>query len=130
MILRALLVWFLLLLVAILNGGFREAVLVPRLGSATAHVMSAALLSAAVLVVAWLTVPWIGPQHPSEAWRVGLLWVVLTLAFEFLAGHYLFGQSWSQLLADYNVAAGRIWPLVLLVIALSPWLVFRFSSLR
>jgi hypothetical protein len=49
------------------------------------------------------------------------LWLGLTLAFEFLAGHYLFRQSWDRLLADYNVARGRIWPLVLVVTAAAPF---------
>ena len=37
---------------------------------------------------------------------VGIAWVALTVAFEFLAGHYVFGNSWEKLLADYNVLRG------------------------
>ena len=37
------------------------------------------------------------------------LWLGMTLAFEFLFGHYIAGKSWSLLLADYNLAAGRLW---------------------
>ena len=44
----------------------------------------------------------------------GIMWVALTVAFEFLAGHYVFGNSWKRLTADYNVFRGRIWILVLL----------------
>ena len=36
-----------------------------------------------------------------------------TGGFEFLAGHYVFGNSWERLIADYNVFRGRIWILVL-----------------
>jgi hypothetical protein len=50
------------------------------------------------------------------------MWVALTLAFEFLAGHYLFGTPWNQLLADYNVLGGRIWALALVTTAIAPWL--------
>ena len=56
---------------------------------------------------------------------IGAGWVVLTLAFEFLAGHYLFANSWERLLADYNVAQGRIWILVLITTLLAPVVVYR-----
>jgi hypothetical protein len=45
---------------------------------------------------------------------VGIAWLLLTVAFEFLAGHYLFHNPWARLLEDYNVFRGRIWVLVLL----------------
>jgi hypothetical protein len=129
-LLRALVVWFVLLMIAVANGAFREAALVPRMGSAVGHVVSTVLLCTFITLLAWLTVPWIDPTRASEAWTVGLLWLILTLAFEFLAGHYLFGTPWPQLLADYNVAQGRIWPLVLVTTFLAPWVVFRLSGPR
>jgi hypothetical protein len=117
---RALLVWLGLLLLAIANGTFRVAVLNPRLGEGPGHVASTLLLSALILVAAWLTVPWIRPGTPRAAWAVGAAWVVLTVAFEFGAGHYLFGKPWSVLFADYDLARGRIWPLVLVVTLVAP----------
>jgi hypothetical protein len=53
---------------------------------------------------------------------LGVLWVGLTLAFEFLAGHFLFRVPWSRLAADYNVARGRIWMLVLVATLVAPTL--------
>ena len=55
---------------------------------------------------------------------------MLTLAFEFLAGHYLFGNSWERLLADYDVARGRIWPLVLIVTFVTPLLLVLARARR
>jgi hypothetical protein len=49
-----------------------------------------------------------GAQQPSDAWKIGDLWVALTLGFEFLAGHYVFGNSWRKLLEDCDVLEGRI----------------------
>ena len=51
---------------------------------------------------------------------VGTVWVALTVAFEFVAGHYVFGNSWERLIADYNVFRGRIWILVLLMNLFAP----------
>ena len=64
--------------------------------------------------------PWMRLATRGDAWRAGILWLVLTLAFEFLAGHYLFEAPWEQLLADYNVVQGRIWILVPMATLVAP----------
>jgi hypothetical protein len=117
---RALLVWGGLLVLAILNGALREALLGPWLGEAAGRRVSSVLLAVLIGLVAWLTVPWIGPATARQAWAVGALWTVSTLAFELLGGHYLFGRSWPALLADYDVRQGRLWILVLLATLVAP----------
>jgi hypothetical protein len=120
MFLRAIAVWFVLLVVAVANGAAREGLIRPRLGERTGHAISTILLSAAILLVAWLTIGWLRPAAPLDALLIGGLWLALTVAFEFLGGHYLFGNPWSKLLADYNVLRGRIWVLVLVATVLAP----------
>ena len=99
MILRTIITWLALVALAILNGGFREAVLVPRLGPATAHVVSTILLCGLILAVSWFATPWIGPSTARAALVVGSIWLLMTLGFEFLAGHFLSGKAWPVLLA-------------------------------
>jgi hypothetical protein len=72
------------------------------------------------MVLTWMSIRWIAPRSAQQAWEVGLIWVALTLAFEFLAGHYVFHNPWSRLLEDYNVVRGRIWILVLITTLMSP----------
>jgi hypothetical protein len=124
MIFRAVLIWFGLLTIAVLNGGFREAVLVPRLGRGVGQAVSTVLLSALILAAGWTAIPWIAPRSLQEAWTIGVLWVALTLAFEFLAGHFLFGKPWQELLADYDIFEGRIWVMVLIVTLMTPIIAF------
>jgi hypothetical protein len=120
---RAMLIWLALLAVAIVNGAVREGLLVPWLGP-VAQAVSSVLLSAAIFAIGWFATPWIAPRSVQEAWAIGVGWVGLTLAFEFLGGHFLFGKSWTELLADYDVLAGRIWVLVLVLTLLTPVLAF------
>jgi hypothetical protein len=120
MITRALLAWLALLLFAILNGALRQALLIPHLGERAGHIVSTLLLSAIILGAAWVLLPWIRTGTARDAWIVGALWLVLTVAFEFLGGHYLFGDPWVDLLAAYNVAQGQIWVLVLVSTLLAP----------
>jgi hypothetical protein len=126
---RALLVWFGLLAVAFVNGAVRELVFVPRLGDTFAHVISVAILSLAIVLVSLSTITWIHPRSVADAWRVGLLWLALTLAFELLAGHYVFGAPWTRLLADYDLLAGRIWIVVLLTTVTAPVIAARVRGL-
>ena len=129
MLIRILGVWFLLMVLAILNGGVRNELLTPRIGEQAGHVASTLVLSGLILLVTWYLSPWIGPRSPQGAWPIGLSWLVLTVAFEFLAGHYVFGHPWQKLYADYNVVRGRIWLLVLVMSLVAPALVFRLRGL-
>lgn len=125
LVVRALGVWLLLLGAAILNGTFRQAVLVPMMGEPAGHVVSTLSLSAIIFGLGWLIAGWLDLVSSGEAWLVGGLWLGATIAFEFLGGHFLFGAPWSKLLADYNLAQGRVWIVVLMVTTLTPTIVFR-----
>jgi hypothetical protein len=60
----------------------------------------------------------------GQAVVVGLIWLVLTVLFEFAMGRYVSRQSWEQLLQAYNLFAGSLWPLLLVTVAVLPALVF------
>jgi hypothetical protein len=125
---RALLVWVLLVGVAILNGLAREAALAPRLGAAVAHAVSSIILASLIALTAWVTIPWIAPGTIRRAWTVGVLWLALTIAFEFLAGHYAFGHPWPSLLADYDILRGRLWLIVVVTTLVAPAWAWRVRA--
>ena len=125
MVTRALLAWFGLLLTAFANATVRELALAPRVGESLAHAVSSLTLAAAILVLSWFAIAWIGPSTASEAWAIGVVWLLLTLAFELGAGHYVFGQPWSRLWADYDVLRGRLWIVVLTSTLVAPVIAAR-----
>jgi hypothetical protein len=49
----------------------------------------------------WLGYQWT-PTSDGQAIIIGLVWLGMTVAFEFLFGHYVAKRSWNQLLCDYN----------------------------
>ena len=57
----------------------------------------------------------------------GMSWVVMTLGFEFGSGRLVGKLAWSELLADYDVRAGRIWVLVPLWTAVAPEVMRRLT---
>jgi hypothetical protein len=125
MIARASAIWFAILACAFANGALRELVIVPRTGAELGHVVSTMILSAVVLLVAWWSIDWIAPGSDRHAMLVGAFWVVLTLAFEFGAGHWLMHKPWSELLHDYDVFAGRVWAAVPIVTLVAPVWAYR-----
>jgi hypothetical protein len=120
MVTRAIVVWLVMLIVASVNGAIRQALLIPALGDDAGRAVSTLILAALIALLTWITIGWIHPRSNGDAWMIGAMWVALTLAFEFLAGHYLFGTTWPVLLEDYDVMRGRIWILVLIVTAVAP----------
>lgn len=124
MIIRALAGWVLLLILASANGAVRETWLVPRLGIGLARAVSTIMLSLLIIGAGWFLTPWMGPRTTQEALTIGIIWVLLTLAFEFIAGRFIFGRTWSELFAEYNLMAGRIWIMVLVITLLTPVVTF------
>ena len=129
MIWRALVVWLGILLAANVNGALREALLIARFGEVAGRALSTLILCGLVLLLTWLTIGWVGPSTPGQALEVGGFWLLLTLAFEFLVGHYVFRKPWAALLEDYDVSRGRIWVLVLVVVLLAPLWAARLKEL-
>jgi hypothetical protein len=71
---RALVVWCLLLVIAILNGALRVAWLIPRFGETRGHIASTVSLSAAIVLLAAYTIGWIRPRTWGETWIIGACW--------------------------------------------------------
>ena len=59
---------------------------------------------------------------------IGLVWLGMTVAFEFFFGHYVAKRSWSDLLRDYNLFAGCVWLVVLVWVTLAPYLFYRLQQ--
>ncbi len=125
MILRYILGWFILATVAIINGAVREGLYRHVLGDLPAHQLST--FTAIVLLgsVIWIFSRWWPLSSARQAWTIGLLWLVMTVVFEFVFGHFVAGHSWHKLLADYDLLAGRLWLLVLIWITIAPWVFHR-----
>jgi hypothetical protein len=124
LIVKAIVIWLAILCLAVANGALREAILIPHLGKVVGLVLSGVLLSGLILTIAFFTLPWVGARRVSQLVGVGALWLMLTLAFEFLFG-FLQGKSWSTMLEAYTFKEGNIWPVVLLVTAAAPYIAIR-----
>jgi len=124
---RAATIWFVIMVAAICNGAVRDVVMTPRFGDPIARALSCITLSCVIVLVAWISIRWMRPASPADAWTIGAIWLTMTLAFEFVVGHYAFQTPWPALLADYNLLAGRLWIFVLIATLTAPAFAFRFA---
>ena len=122
--------WFVMLLVSIANGAVREFTYGRHMDELRAHQLSTASSVLLLGLVIRGCIRLCPPASAREAVSIGLLWSALTVAFEFLFFHYVGGHAWTELLDNYNVLKGRIWVLVLVWIAIAPYLFFRAQRAR
>jgi hypothetical protein len=123
--------WFLFMILAIINAGIRNGVYKPIVGDLLAHQISTVIFIVLILFVTYIIFRFTTIElTDNETLLMGVLWLVFTMAFEFLAGHYIFGSSWEKIFADYNILKGRIWSLVLVTLFFTPYISQRLISLR
>ena len=100
-------------LLGVLNGTARQMLYARRTGDRTAHQLSTATMIA-LLAAYFVALDRRWPlQTRARAQRVGSGWLALTAVFEFGFGRWVAKEEWSDLLADYDLAHGRLWSLVL-----------------
>ena len=117
----ATMVWFGFAVVAVGGGIFRVVWLEPRMGERLANITETLMLAIVLASLMWIAVPWLIPGlRRKDLTRLGVFWVTLTLAFEFLFGHFVDGASWAALFANYDVSAGRLWILIPLLMGFGP----------
>lgn len=122
-ILQSVLIWLAIVPCAILNGILREEVLRPIAGESVALFVSGLLLMGMILLLSWLFLPRLDkPGHPLPAWRIGGLWMVLTIAFECGMGLSQ-GADINEILRNYDMSGGNLWPLIVLFTGCAPRLV-------
>lgn len=117
---KAIGVWLVIVVVAIFNGMFREAVLLPIIGAEIALPLSGILLSVLVFLVTFMSITLFNSPDHKLYILTGLLWILLTLLFEGLFGYYA-GEPWQEIVQVFNVKKGDLFILVLFITAISPW---------
>jgi hypothetical protein len=96
-------------ILAVANGVIREVLLIPRIGTYPGHVLSTGLLVLGILFVSVLFFTFTSIDcSRSQLLLVGIVWVILTVGFEFLVG-FVENTPVSVTLGQSNVLAGQVW---------------------
>jgi hypothetical protein len=111
--------WVVMAVAMTINGTVRVKVFAPLWGDVWAGAASAASGIALIQLIARQAMRF--PALPRQRIQIAALWLLLTLTFEFTFGHYVGRKSWSELLANYDLAQGRLWPIVLASLVAAPF---------
>ena len=127
MIKKSILIWLSIIPLAILNGAFREVFLTPRLGESYAQPVSGTILLLLLFSVSFLFIPRIGKGASKTYWKIGGLWVIMTIVLETILGLAM-GDTLTEWLQAYDVTTGNLWLLVVLFTGVTPWLVAKIKK--
>jgi hypothetical protein len=129
-LLRALVVWLVIMGVEFIHGILRTLYLASLVGDFRARQISVLLGALLILAIAYLFVRWIRAGTTRSLIIVGLVWLVLTLAFELSFGRFVVGFSWERLTSDYDVLNGGLLPFGLIVLTLSPLITAKVRGFK
>ena len=120
--------WIGMVAIAILNGAIREKAYGPFMDALSAHQLSTFIIILLFGAYIWVLTGTYPIESPTQALIIGVMWLIMTVIFEFVFGHFVMGHPWSRLLQDYNLLKGRIWSLVLIWASVAPYWFFRIRS--
>lgn len=121
-LLRAFVVWLVIIAVESVHGIFRTLLLVPMMGDFPARQFSVFTGSLLIFVVTLLLNKWIAAKSTRQLLIIGALWVVLTVLFEITLGRLVLDLSWGRITEDYDITRGGLLGFGLTFMALSPLL--------
>jgi hypothetical protein len=125
--LKYFLLWFPMIILAIINGAARDLWYKKYTTELLAHQLSTISLLLFLGIYIAFVIKKYPPQSEAESLGIGVLWMVLTLGFEFGFGLYR-GNSWTQLLEAYDITKGNLWVLIPVWLVLAPYLFFKLLS--
>jgi hypothetical protein len=129
-LLRALLVWLVIIAVETVHGILRTLLLVPMMGDFPARQISVFTGSLLIFGVTLFLINWIAARTRRRLLVVGTIWVLLTILFEITLGRLVLNLSWDQITEDYDISRGGFLGFGLLFMAVSPLLAARFRRTK
>ncbi len=127
-LLRAFLVWLLIIFAESVHGTLRQIFLVPAIGDFSARRIAFFTGMLLIFLIAWLYVRWIRAENVKQLLLVGLLWAGLTLLFELGLGFFVLNYSSERILEDYDVSRGGLMAFGLAYMIFAPFLAAKIRE--
>jgi hypothetical protein len=122
-------IWCLIAIVEVVHGILRTKFLSPKVGDFRSRQIAVLTGSLLIGLIAYFKFHWMGFENSNQAYLIGAQWFFLMVCFEMILGHYVFHFPWKWLLSDFNLFKGRLLPLGMLFLFLSPWLCGKLLNL-
>jgi hypothetical protein len=125
---KILLYWLPMPVLGFLNGMARS-LYAEQAGEPSAHQISAVTLIIILWTYGYLIRKRLNIQTRQRASVCALMWMLLTVASEFLLG-LAFRQPLETILANYDISRGQWWPWVVMAVGLMPFLLIQPMTTR
>jgi len=132
--LKAVLFWFVLLMLALINATIRETTYKPLL---TPHIgMWAHQISSITGILFFFMAIYVFLKSIKDNYSLidlvfaGLLWILMTIAFETIMNVFIRNLSLNEILQAYYFWTGETWIFVLLSLVISPLIVYKMLNPR
>ncbi len=119
---RAFAVWLLIILAETIHGTLRQVFLAPLVGDFPARQISVFPAMAVIFLVAFFFIRRINAPSKRSLFAVGLMWVGLTVIFEFVLGIFVLNQTREPMSEDYDLSRGGLMIFGLLFLFIAPFL--------
>lgn len=125
---KSLVIWLLVIPCAILNGGFRDLILTPILGE-YALPASGIMLSIIIFILCLIGIPRMERGNSSTYKIMGIVWIILTIAFEFIFGNLIMNKSIPELIKAYDITTGNLWLIVVILTGVYPFIIAKIKKI-
>lgn len=124
---RALAVWFVIIVAETIHGVIRALTIAPVVGDFRSRQIGVFIGSVLILMVALWFSRWLDARTAKQQLGVGLIWVVLTVAFEIGLG-LATGATTSRIAEDYDILNGGLMPFGLAFMLFTPLLACKLRK--
>ncbi|MBA3711900.1 MAG: hypothetical protein H0W76_05535 [Pyrinomonadaceae bacterium] len=130
LLLRALAVWLIIMFAESVHGTLRTLFLAPLIGDFRARQIS--FFSGMLLIfgLTFLLIRWMRAQTIKSLLAIGLLWVVLTVLFEFALGLLILKYSWERMFEDYDLSRGGLMAFGLVFMCFAPLVAAQLRGMK
>jgi hypothetical protein len=126
--LRALTVWFVIIVAESVHGTLRTLYLAPLIGDFPARRVGVFVAVAIIFAITLAFTRWMDAHTRGQLLGIGLLWVALTVTFETVLGRGVFHYDWPRILSDYDLSRGGLMGFGLLAMVFTPLLAARIRG--
>jgi signal transduction histidine kinase len=105
---RALAVWLLIIGAESIPGTIRQFFLVPLVGDFTARRIAVFTGMILIFLITYFFIRRINAPSVKSLFVIGVMWVILTVLFEFGLGYLVLGYSRARMFEDYDITRGGL----------------------
>lgn len=126
---RSFIIWLLIIFAESIHGTLRTILLEPRIGGFRARQISVFTGALIILTITFFFIRWISAREVSQFIKIGVFWVISTIAFEIILGRFILDASWERIFSDYKIWEGGLMPIGLLCLIFTPLITAKMRKI-